>query len=803
MSEKDARADRDARAPDGPSEPAAPPDAPASGGAPPDGAPPPGAPSAAAPGTASDASGRRGKDTDGDPGADPGRARDDRAAAEDDPARRLKDDGRSRELGDLGSQLSEALAHLLPAGGVSMSGNFFLSETRLQDAVGGDKYTSAQGASFSGRVDSGRVPDRVLEEIRATFVAPDGHGLLEGLLRERSVVLLRAPSGWGGTTNSLRVLDRLCAGQVWKLNPEVRLGSLQVEHLSESGGYLAEALEPEQARTLRPFHLERLSESLKDRGCRLVVTVDTDSPLPRETLDAWLFDVAAGPGGTAGGAGLRGVAAGRPAGPDAHQLVRRHVAWHLSVAPDTEDTAFLTRGDIKELVDEAVAERLPVRRLADLSAMLTLVGRGEAEVAEVRGRFSAESDDRFRGWFERQDDDDQRSFVIALAVLNHLPEHVVGRAARLLADRLRALTASEETRPPDLFGTSRRGRLEAAAAESYASVENTPYGPSGVRGLRFLDDRYARRVIQHVWEEYPDAHPVLMDWLKQLAADPQRRIRMRAGAAIGLLSLFDFEWIRREFMIGWAADPDVRRREVVLGALQLPIREPRLAPLVSRMVGDWCHPVHPRPVAWTATRALGASVGRTMPARSLRLLRKLALDPRGAHAAAVGDSVTELFVDPEKDLAGVVLDHLLDWTDDDADGSTAALREVGVTSFLQLCYGIRAEVPRGHGSWPGVLWLAAQDDQQFRRVVTLLARTLDTPYLFPLGYEMLRRWVRDAQREEPLREPLGTLLAAIGTAEGDTEALRGYLTEWRSEEPGLGEAVGSLLKALDGKAVPR
>ncbi|MGP4087485.1 hypothetical protein [Streptomyces sp. KR55] len=85
---------------------------------------------------------------------------------------RLEDEAHARDLGDFVTSLEQALAPFLSSGPVSVNGNFFLGETRLRDAVGGDKYSAAEAMTFSGRVDSGGMPAHVLREIRATFVEP-------------------------------------------------------------------------------------------------------------------------------------------------------------------------------------------------------------------------------------------------------------------------------------------------------------------------------------------------------------------------------------------------------------------------------------------------------------------------------------------------------------------------------------------------------------------------------------------------------------------------------------------------------
>ncbi|MFD7276315.1 hypothetical protein ACFV80_04515 [Streptomyces sp. NPDC059862] len=701
----------------------------------------------------------------------------------DDLGARLEDEAHARDLGDFVTLLEQALEPFLSSGPVSVNGNFFLGETRLRDAVGGDKYSAAEAMAFSGRVDSGEVPAHVLREIRATFVEPRCQRQLEQRLATTAVILHRVPSGRGATTSALRGLDRLSKGDVWKLNPEVRIGSLRVERLEEGGGYFVESLQPEQATALRPFHLERLSAELKERQCHLIVRLAPAAPLlERGMLDEWLFDA-------------------DPEPPDAHELVRRHVARHLDVDRHDARLAFLRHAEVRDLIDTAVNDGLPVRRIADLSTLLTLVGQGQAEVSDVRDRISPESDDLFRDWFDGEREGGRLPFVLSLAVLDRLQESAVDRAERLLADRIRALEHPDGGEPSKVFGEPRRNRLAAARAECYDTVAMTQYGPSAVRALRYLDSRTAQRVLRHVWQEHGEARQLVVDWLGDLADDPARIVRLRAGGALGLLSLDDFEHIRRRFLIDRAAAKDVRHREVVLAALRIPARDPGLAPLVSRMMDDWSGSAQPARLKWTAARALGASVGRTMAGRALRLLRRLAAEKDRRLVPAIGDSVTELFMDHEKDLTGLVLDHLLQWTDAE-ESPLVELRDAGIACFLQLCYRVRVELSEAAVPWPTMLWLVASDDRHLRRVATLLHRTLDAPRLFRPGYELLYRWVALAGDEHMLREPLAALVSAVAQTPRDADALRGHLLDWRADNGTLTETIDVLLASLDERVGP-
>ncbi|MFC9059244.1 hypothetical protein ACFTXB_14465 [Streptomyces sp. NPDC057074] len=694
---------------------------------------------------------------------------------------RLDDEASARDLGDFVTSLEEALAPFLSSKPLSVQGNFFLGETRFQDAVAGDKYSAARAMAFSGRIDSGRVPPPVLEEIRATFVAPRGQRELEERLARTAVVLLRVPADLGATTSALRALDRVGKAGVWKLNPEVRLGSLRVDYLEEGGGYFVESLEPEQAAALRPFHLERLSTELRERHCHLVVRLVPGSRSGvREGLDSWLLEADHDP-------------------PDTHELVRSHVARHLDAERDDPRLAFLDRADVRGLVDDAGTDGLPLRRIADLAALLSLVGRGQAEVADVRSRFSSEGEDLFRNWFDDEREAGRLPFVLALAVLDQLQEGHVDRAHQLLEQRVRAREGAEGDTRPCVFQEPRRTRLAAARAECYDTVAMTPYGPSPVRALRYLDDGTAPRVLRQVWQEHGEARRLLLDWLGELATDRTRIVRLRAGGALGLLSLQDFDLIRREVLLARAGAEDARHREVVLAALRVPARDPALAPLVSRLVEDWSRPSQPHPIKWTAARALGASVGRTMAARALRLLERLATEPSGVLVPAVVDSVTELFMDPEKDLTGTVLDQLLTWTQTEQT-ARVQLRDAGIACFLRLCNRVRVEVPDASMPWPTMLWLVSRDERRLDQVATLLHRTLDAPRMFASGYELLRRWVRLTRQDPRLREPLLLLVPAIARTPQDTDALRHRLVDWSADDGGPTETVDLLLVALEERA---
>ncbi|MFC9997132.1 hypothetical protein [Nocardia sp. NPDC127526] len=691
------------------------------------------------------------------------------SAAREDPRKRATDPDRRRESRTAVNALSDAVNSLQGLSSIHAN-TLILGDASVETLVGRDHYATASGPSV---VRSGPVSATLLEHLECTFVPPRGFGEVRGRLRKQKVLLLRAPKGWGRTATAVRALAAECSAGVQKLNPDVRLRSLELEFEFEPDtGYLVESLEVEQTTALQAFHLEELSRTLARQGCRLIVVVDLSAELLAD-VDPFLFE------------------GGEPA--DATELVSKHVRWRVPGG----QTDVLERPDVVQLLADVADHRPPARELALLAEQLAEVAVGRIDITDVVNRHSASVEDRFRKWFDEELDVEARAFAIGLAVFNRMPLHIVSSAARTLARLImqeQIPDVSQHVR--SVFGVRSAEMLCRTRAVLYQSSEDTEFGRIPVQAARFDDDRYPRRVLEYVWQEYPAAHELVREWLRALGADPDLRVCTRAGVAVGLLATFEFDHARRLVIEPWADSSEGHDQFAAIGALQFPSLQPELTPLVTRMLAAWLRGRQPLERRATAAAALGSTVGQIMPNRALELLRRAARSSEPVIQEAVCYSMVQLFEVAE--LTGLVLGELRIWT----DSEQIPLRDTGFRCVLELSFGLEIETFRGVRVWPVMVWLADESAGHRDSIVTLFARLMEAPYYMPSAYLEIRRWVRIAEKDPQLRRPLGKLLIDFGHAIRDTGTVCDHLRDWAEEINGPVRAVDELLMMLDEEDKP-
>ncbi|MFI6366757.1 hypothetical protein ACIBG0_28860 [Nocardia sp. NPDC050630] len=631
--------------------------------------------------------------------------------------------------------------------------------------VGRDNLGGAPGHRI---VPSGPVPAVLLEQLDNTFVPPKVFEEMRRRLRDQSLLLLRAPLGWGRTAAALRALAEECTAGVHKLNPDVQLRSLEIE-FTPKFGYLLESFGAEQASNLRTFHLEQLSQMLTEYGCRMIVVLDSTAQISAD-VDQFLLD------------------GGEPA--DATQLVHSHLRWHLATRPPD----LLKRAEVGQLLTDVAQNRPPTRDLALLAAELADVSAGRIDIVDVVNRHSAAADGRFRQWFDDELDVETRAFAIALAVFNGMPLHVVSDAGRALAQLIAHEEEPDENKHSrSVFGSRSTQLLSASHAESYRSTEETTYGQIPVQAVKFADDSYPRRVLEYVWQEYHAAHHLVRDWLRDYGSNPNLTVCTRAGVAAGLLSTFEFEHARKLMIEPWATSGERHDRLAAIGALQFPCLQPELAPLVVRMLAAWLRRDQPLPRRVAAAEALGSTVGQAMPDSAITLLRRAARSSESPLRKAASFGLVQLFW--SAGLTRRVLSELRKWT----GSNRPRLRDTGFRCVLDLSLYKGVDTPQGMREWPVMVWLADAADDHRDDIITLFARLIEAPIHMPAAYEEIQRWVEIAEKDPQLRRPLGRFLISLGQAIQDTEILPYYLHAWAEEPNGPRRAVNELLTTLDSK----
>ncbi|WP_181700001.1 hypothetical protein [Nocardia sp. GTS18] len=678
---------------------------------------------------------------------------------------RATDAERRRESRASANARLEALGSI--SGQVSLTAhNVFLGDAQVGTVIGRDNYGGGFGAGFER---SGLVEPRKLHELEQIFVPPPGFEQLCNQLAAQSVLLLRAPKGWGRTATALRALSRGCTSGVHKLSPDVELRSLDIE-FERCTGYLFDTPHSQQLRTLSEFHLEQLGRRLAEVESRLVVVVDDQAELSPD-------------------AGSFVMHAGDPA--DVTAILRQHLRQQLA----DDELGVLSRLEVVTLLTMVTEHRPSAHELVNLAAQLVDVAAGRIDIAEVSGRYAAAEDTRFREWFDELDTD-TRSFAVALAVFNKMPLHIVFEASRALTSSIfdaEPLDDDDVRSGQTVFGVRSTELLSKAQAQSYRSHEDTLYGQIAVDVVRFVDERFPQRLLEYMWREYPSAHRVVRDWLGELGSADDLRVSTRAGVAVGLLSTFEFEYARRLVIEPWADSSRQHDQYAAIGALQFSSLQPELAPLVAEMLEAWVEPTQPMARRVTATAALGSTVGQLMPDRALRLLRRSARSFDPDLRDAVCYSIVELFTSPGLDVR--VLRDLRRWTVSRRRG----VRYTGFLCILQLSFDLTVETPGGVQPWPQLVWLADQYDEHRDHIVVLFARLMQAPYFPPAVHAEIKRWVLVAERDPQFRRPLGRLLVDLEAADQNNGVVPFHLREWADEDGGPRAAVDELLTMLDAK----
>lgn len=712
-------------------------------------------------------------DTPPPPAEDTDKAKADGGQETEESAKQNAADWRNaRKLSRRSRARDDAVAALL-GGGRGTENVFIVDQIGYVDAGIGKAGPSVAAARY-GTVPSGPIPEHTLHELVKTYVQPGNYPEIRRQLKARSVLLLRAAAGWGRTATALVLLRKSCNEGVDKLNPDTSLRAPGELGLQPNRGYLVQSLGLDEAATLGEYHFTQLSRFLDETGARMIVLVDEHTPLKERELAEYLVDGSEPPDGKA--------------------LVASHFTAHLEIAGQP-DKGLADYPEFTDIVTEYVGSVPHSQDLAEFAQLLGEVALGHADIDDVRRRYDKSADSAFREWFDCLADNEERAFVIALAAFDGMPLHLVTVTAGDLARRFQAVEVPDRrARVRSIFRARTHTLVSKAEAEMISSVEVTDLGSIVTEVVRFRDSTRARRVLEHVWREYPEAHQIVREWLHSLGGWPDVRVLARAGAAVGLLSLSEFDHARQLVIEQWADVEGDEQHEAVLSALQIPSMQPELQPLISRMLVEWLHPANSLARRVAAVSALG--ILPVMSARrALRLLRGVAAAPDAVMIIAIADTLTNLAI---RGSESQVLAVLMRWT----ESQRPQIRVTGLTCVLQLCSHLAITVEGSAEPWPALLRLSVQDpnspnDASYRdKIVALIARALDAAFFMPETYELIRSWVVVAQRDPTQREPLGKLLFEIATQTRDLPSMRYHLETWAKTSRKIADAVADVLSVL-------
>ncbi|GHC73313.1 hypothetical protein RFN57_24625 [Streptomyces violaceochromogenes] len=623
------------------------------------------------------------------------------------------------------------------------------------DMVGGDKYVVVLGGHKRRlRVLSPLIAERVRFAYSASADLPDAR---DALTRQRLLILRSAP-GYGKSAMAVRLLLGACRGAVYHLDSGVDFASLAEQLENDSGviergvGFLLER--PEDIGNLGRETYEKVQGALSQADAWMVVTV-TDGELSDGELLVGVRDLTDAP---------------QPL-----EVVRAHLRWRLG---ERDADRLLAREDVRDVIAELVGGVPACRQAGDLAAAMVeqydLHGGVDLNrLREHRARLEAED---FEIWAESLPDAGARSFALALAVLNGLPQEDVAQAARSLRERLEDdgpyLRApgpdGRPVRSKDLFETPRRRQLQLLRAQE----RDKPGGEPGTI-IEYKDPGYARRVILHAWTQY-EIQGELLHWLDDLVVHPAEQVRVYAAASgLGVLAAEAYRYMERRVLGPWARSDSALRRTAVAYALSVACQNPWVREQATALVGGWYADERPQVRAAAArVHGLGAVSGRPVE----ELARLFAVDSVTV-AVAVGCALADLVAD-DPDAAGSVLPMLQDRTGDHRSGRAAVL------AFLIVAAQVVVEtkdVDPGAAvpEWPTLLYLAHRRPELRDSFVWLWRAALNESFFHDEAEQVVGDWAKLAERDSELREMLRLLVGAI--AHGDQRSgriLRSCADDW-------------------------
>ncbi|MFF0789438.1 hypothetical protein [Streptomyces spiralis] len=624
------------------------------------------------------------------------------------------------------------------------------------DMVGGDKYV----VLLSGKRRRLRMLSPLIaERVRFAYCAPaDLPDARDALVRQR-LLILRGAAGYGKTGMAVRLLLGACQGALYHLDGGVDLTCLADQLENDSGviepgaGFLLER--PDDIGNLSRETYDKVQGALSQAGAWMVVTVAAGELADGELLS-----------------GVRDLADA----PQPSEVVHAHLRWRLG---ERDADRLMARADVREVVAELLGDLPACRQAGELAAAMgehfDLYGGVDLDrLREHRARLEAED---FEIWAESLPDAAARSFALALAVLNGLPQEDVAEAARSLRDRLEDdspyLRApgpdGRVARTKDLFDTPRRRQLHRLRAHEL----DQPGGEPG-KLLEYKDPGYARRVIAHAWTQY-EIQAEILDWLDELVVHPSEQVRVYAAAAgLGVLAAESYRNIERRVLARWARSDSAPRRTAVAYALAVACQNSWVREQAAGLVDGWyADDGHPA-VRATAARVHGLGAVADHPVGELA--RLLAVDSVTV-AVAVGYALADLVAD-DPDVTGSVLSMLRGRAEEHRSSRAATL------AFLIVAAQVVVEtkdvepdavVPE----WPTLLHLAHRRHELRDPFVRLWRGALNESFFHDEAEQVLEQWARLAERDSELREMFRLLVGAI--AHGDVRSgriLRGCADDW-------------------------
>ncbi|MFC4492920.1 hypothetical protein ACFPA8_02065 [Streptomyces ovatisporus] len=656
--------------------------------------------------------------------------------------------------------------------------------------LGGSKYEYHLGSGTPEET-SGEILAAEVDSLASYFVRPSLGSHPEGgatagedcfttalaELRRNRVLVLSGASSTGRRTAALMLLRAAGATAYRALDPVLPPGRIAPE-LTGSCGYLLNGLTTSPERPLREHHVRAASEKLRSADGYLVLVTG-----PRPVL-------------------LDGLPSVSWRMPPAVALLRAHLQREdLGGRPVDELLAL-------DVVQDVLQHQRPVAELTRFAQRVAAHARGTVPLTGLADFGNAAVEQQVTQWFDDPDATlHDKAFLIALAAFDEAPYPLTAELSDILYRHLLRTEMPDVSPCIPVFGSSSAKRVEFARAVLYQETEESDWGPVQQTKVQFRDPLTAFVLLREVWTGHPSSRPALVAWLRRLANDSRAVVRTRAAAAAAVLAAADLPSAMGLLIQPWACARRFRTRLAAASALALAHRLD--APHVPRILQAWCTADDHR-LRWTAVRTY-ALAGDAFARDSLDAVLDAvaALDARGGPARAWPEEPDEL----AQSAASLLLAQAQS-ADSDGDSLLSQLvpllkepvwRGFVLRTFIHAC-GPTDDVLGG--GRPLLLDLYAQltpvpgtpGALQRQSMAALWRAVLNDPWSTASALEVMRNWVRRADKDPGAEAALAELLPALSVTGEDRKRLAYLLQHLRCDEgkrhPAVADRLHTRLKSV-------
>jgi len=588
--------------------------------------------------------------------------------------------------------------------------------------------TTYYGLERGNRAASGLLSEPYVQKKQATHSPPAEFGRLLDILDEHRIAYVMGGKDTGRFTSACVALaNRVGAGKVLSI---ALGGGTSLPEIVDTPGVIEDdsghVLELTSAESVTKQALAAVGGRLATHNAYLVII----GP-PTRMVDSGLGDYAVG-----------------HSAPDAGDVLERHlsqltdddywkecldsqtIADYLASSPLPGEVGHLAvqlvEGRAKGADPEEALGKLASRLREDASKLLRVTKEAPAKAIEIRAHLRT------------------LAFRIAYVLFHGNQLTVVSEVASSLYVAL-----SPPGRPApttSLFD----GGLESLLG---GTTVLSPAGKAGSEGRRSRaaggNPAFAEAVLSVVWGEYDQVRDRLLPWLHFLGGSPQERIRIRAAYTAGRLLTYDFTYVYRNLVRGWALSPKLAHRQSAALAMEFAKDDPELTDRVRRQVRDWTYSERPQ-MRDAAARAYGTTLGRLLHTDALLHLRFIAENVVQTSSLAVPIAIAEIYRPETRDA---VLAELGSW----ADSNQRAIKVQAARSMLLLARFDAVE----DETWPALLHQNHYGNQDGDPLRNIWRAALSDPVTARTAWRTISEWLARADGRGELEDVTLAFATAI------------------------------------------